>query len=270
MHRLKRIGFIGTVLAVLTLAGVGFARPPFGPPDSDRDPGAFIEENAEALGLDDETLTAIRGIVEQSKAKGDQLHTRLRELREQMKALLDQSTPDESTVMKQIETIGAAETEMHKHRLGTMLEIRALLTPEQREEMTRLRDESRGRWKHTLREACDEDLETLCPDAVDRWSRKQCLRDQREKLSATCREALEDSMRAHHGPHGGGPMHHGADCPMHDAADCPMHQGADCPMHQGADCPMHQGADCPMHKGADCPLREGAGSPDKPEAGDAY
>ena len=262
MHRFKRVAFHAAVLVVLTLAGVSSARPPFGPPDSDRDPGAFIEENAEALGLDDETLTAIRGIVEQSKAKGDQLHTRLHESREQLKALLDQSAPDESAVMKQIETIGAAETEMHKHRLGTMLEIRALLTPEQREQMTQFRDESRGRWRHALREACQEDLETLCPDAADRWARKQCLRDQREKLSAACRDALEDSLRAHRGPHGGGPMH--------GAADCPMHQGMDCPMHKGADCPMHQGADCPMHRGADCPMRQGAGSPDQPEAGDVY
>jgi len=262
MHRFKWVASIGAVLAVLTLAGVGFARPPFESPDSDRDPGAFIEENAEALDLDGETLTAIRGIVEQSKAKGDQLHARLRELREEMKALLAQSAPDESTVMKQIETIGAVETEMHKHRLGTMLEIRALLTPEQREEMTRLRDESRGRWKHALREACQDDLETLCPDAVDRWSRKQCLRDQGENVSAACRDAIADSMRARHGHHEGGPMHH--------RADCPMNEGADCPMHQGADCPMHQGADCPMHKRADCPMRQGEGSSEKPEAGDAY
>lgn len=262
MDRFKRVASFGAVLAVLTLAGVGFARPPHGSPDSDRDPGAFIEENAEALGLEGETLSAIRSIVEQSKAKGDQLHARLHELREEMKALLAQSAPDEATVMKQIETIGAVETEMHKHRLGTMLEIRALLTPEQREEMTRLRDESRGRWRHALRDACESDLETLCPDATDRWSRKQCLRDQRENVSEACRDALADSMRGHHGDHGGGPMHH--------KADCPMLQGGDCPMHQGGDCPMHETGDCPMHKGADCPFKQGSGSSEKPEAADAY
>jgi Spy/CpxP family protein refolding chaperone len=49
-----------------------------------------------------------------------------------MKTLLAHDTPDESAVMQQIDSIGLAETEMHKHRLGTMLEIRTLLTPEQR------------------------------------------------------------------------------------------------------------------------------------------
>jgi Spy/CpxP family protein refolding chaperone len=254
MHRFKLVGFVGALLAVLTLAGVSSARPPFGSPDSDRDPGAFIEENAEALGLDDETITAIRSIVAESKGEGDQFHAKLRELHDEMKTLLSQDSPDESTVMKQIETIGAVETEMQKHRLGTMLEIRALLTPEQREEMTQLRDESRGRWKHALRDACEADLEALCPDAEDRWSRKQCLRDQRENVSDECRDAIKAARHAHRGSHEGGPMHQGMGCPKHQEADCPMHQGGDCPMRQGGDCPMRQGAD----------------SSEKPEASEAF
>jgi len=262
MHRFKLAGFFGALLAALTLSGVSFARPPFGSAEPHHDPGAFIEENAEALNLDGETLGAIRSIVEASKDTGDQLHAELRELHEGMKALLSQGTPDESAVMKQVDSIGATEVEMHKHRLGTMLEIRALLTPEQREEMTRLREDSRGRWKHALLEACEADLEALCPDADDRWARKQCLREQREKVSSACRDALKDARRAHHGSHKG--------CAMHQGADCPMHKGGECPMHQGADCPMHQGADCPMHRGADCPMHQGAGSSAKPEAGDAY
>jgi Spy/CpxP family protein refolding chaperone len=254
MHRFKRVGFFGVLVAALTLSGVGFARPPFEHAGSDRDPGAFIEENAESLGLNDETLSAIRSIVAESKDTGDQLHSKLRELHKGMKALLSQGTPDESAVMKQVDAIGAAEVEMQRHRLGTMLEIRALLTPEQREEMTRLREDSRGRWRHALLEECEADLEALCPEADDRWSRKQCLKEQREKVSPACRDAIKAAKRARHGSHKG----------------CPMHQGADCPMHQGADCPMHQGADCPMHQGADCPMHQGAGSSEKPESGGAY
>jgi Spy/CpxP family protein refolding chaperone len=234
MYRFKLAVFSGALLAVLTLSGVGFARSPFGPSGSDRDPGAFIEENAETLDLDEETLTAIRSIVEDSKGEGDQLQAELRELHEGMKALLAQGTPDESAVMQQIDSIGAVETEMHKHRLSTMLEIRALLTPEQREEMAQLRDETRGRWKHALREACGADVEALCPDAGDRWSRKQCLREQRENVSDGCRDAMKAARHAHRGSREGGPKHQGADCPMHPGADCPMRQGADCPLHKGA------------------------------------
>ena len=46
--------------------------------------------------------------------------------------------PDEAAVMQHADAIGQAETEMHKHRLATMLEIRALLTPEQRQELTQI------------------------------------------------------------------------------------------------------------------------------------
>jgi Spy/CpxP family protein refolding chaperone len=230
------------------------ARSHFGPGDSHRDPGAFIEEHAEALGLEGETLDAIRGIVEESKERGDQLHSKLRELHKGMKALLSQDTPDESAVMQQIDSIGAAEVEMHKHRLGTMLKIRALLTPEQREEMTRLREDSRGHWKHALMESCEADLEALCPEADDRWSRKECLKEQRENVSTECRDALKAARHARHESHKG----------------CPMNKGADCPMHHGGECPMHKGGDCPMHKGGDCPMHKGAPSSEEPEAGDAY
>jgi Spy/CpxP family protein refolding chaperone len=249
MHRFKLVVFSGALLAVLTLSAASSARPPFEHSDSDRDPGAFIEENAEALGLDDETLTAIRSIVEKSKGTGDQLHARLRELHEGMKTLLAQDTPDESAVMQQIDSIGLAETEMHKHRLGTMLEIRALLTPEQREAMTQLREDSRGRWKHALREACEADVEALCPDAADRWSRKQCLHEQRENVSEACQDAMKSAKSARRGAHKG--------CP-----NCPMHEGSECPMQRGVDCPMHGGSDCPMH-------RKSGGS-EQPESGETY
>jgi Spy/CpxP family protein refolding chaperone len=207
MHRFKLAGLFGALVAALTLSGVSFARSPFGSADSHHDPGAFIEEYAEAMGLDDETLSAIRSIVEESRGKGDQLHSKLRELHKGMKALLSQGTPDESAVMQQIDTIGAAETEMQKHRLGTMLKIRSLLTPEQREEMVRIREESRGRWKHALLEDCEADLEALCPEADGRWSRKQCLKEHREKVSAECRDAMRAARRARHGFHKGGSEH---------------------------------------------------------------
>jgi len=213
MHRLELVGFFGALAVALTLSGVGFAQPPFGPGGSHRDPGTFIEENAEVLDLDDDTLSAIRSIVEESEDRGDQLHSEVRELHKEMKALLSQGTPDEAAVMRQVDAIGAAEVEMQRHRLGTMLKIRALLTPEQREEMTWLREDSRGRWRQALLEECEADLEALCPEADDRWSRKQCLRDHREKISEACRDAVREAKRARHGSHKGYPGRQGLGYP---------------------------------------------------------
>jgi len=199
MERFKRAGLFGGLLAVLTLSGVGSACPPFASPGSQRDPGLFFEENAEALSLDGETLRSIRSIVEKTKASGDSLHARLRELQEGMRALLDQSAPDESAVMKQADAIGAAEAEIHKQRLGTLLEIRALLTPEQREKLSAMHGVHAG-----------------CP----------------MQQGADCPMHQKAGCPMHQGA--GCPMQQGGDCPMHQGAGCPMQQGGDCPMHRGA------------------------------------
>ena len=198
MHRFNLAGFFFALMGALTLAGASFARPPLGPRHFHRSPGTLNEENVETLGLDEETLTAIRNIIEESRDTGDQLHAELRELHQGMKELLSQETPDESAVMQQVETIGALETEMHKHRLGTMLKIRALLTSEQREELIRIREESRGHWRRALLEACEADLEAVCPEAEDRWSRKQCLHEHHEELSTACQDAIDAASRARH------------------------------------------------------------------------
>lgn len=203
MHRFNLAGFSVALLVALTHAGVSFARPPFGPPDVHRGPGNFFEENVETLDLDEETLTAIRAIVEESRETGDQFHAELRELHQGMRELLSQDTPDESAVMQKVETIGVVETAMQKHRLGTMLKVRALLTPEQREELVRVREESRGHWRHALLEACEADLEAVCPEAEDRWSRRQCLHEHHEELSTECQDAINAARRARHGFHKG-------------------------------------------------------------------
>jgi Spy/CpxP family protein refolding chaperone len=45
--------------------------------------------------------------------------------------------------MKLADQIGAAETALDKHRLATLLQIRNLLTPEQRRELVRIHEEHR-------------------------------------------------------------------------------------------------------------------------------
>jgi len=225
MHRFERVGFFGALavalsLSALSLPGVSSARPPFEFGDSHGDPGAFIEENAEALGLDEATLGAIRTIVEESKDTGEQLHAKLRELHKGMKMLLSQDSPDEASVMKQVDAIGEAETAMQRHRLATMLKIRALLTPEQREAMVQMREESRSHWKRALLEDCEADLAALCPEADDRSSRKQCLKENREKVSAACSDAMKAARRAHHGFHEGCGAHHKPGCSEHGGPEC--------------------------------------------------
>jgi Spy/CpxP family protein refolding chaperone len=47
--------------------------------------------------------------------------------------------------MQWADRVGAAETELKKQRLRTMLEVRALLSPEQRQKLVKIFEERRAR-----------------------------------------------------------------------------------------------------------------------------
>jgi Spy/CpxP family protein refolding chaperone len=106
---------------------------------------AILEAHADRLGLDAATRDRIRGIAEASRAEEAPLDERLDDLEREMRRLLRGASPDEKAVMSQADRIGAVRTERHKHRLRTMLRIRALLTPAQREELVRIYKERKAR-----------------------------------------------------------------------------------------------------------------------------
>jgi Spy/CpxP family protein refolding chaperone len=133
-------------LVGVTLSGVGMAPPataeppgPWGPPG--HSPARFIQENAERLGLDAETRATIEKIATGSRDAERDLRSRIHAAHEQMRELLDADQPDEAAVMAQADAIGALELEGRKQMLSALLRIRALLTPEQRAELVRIREE---------------------------------------------------------------------------------------------------------------------------------
>jgi len=190
MRRLDLVGFLTVLLAGAVIASAGFAQPPLGPRPGGG-PDRFTAEYAAQLGLDDPTREAIDQIVDESRKRARELRGELRGLHQEMHELLSQKTPDEAAVMQQAEAIGQAETELDKHRLETLIRIRALLTEEQRAELIGIREETRRQWLQPVIEACEADVDQLCPDAEDRWSRRHCLRQHWEELSAGCQDAVE-------------------------------------------------------------------------------
>lgn len=216
MRCFKLAGFVAALLAGLAVASAGFAEPPFGGDHRGgghhrgHGPAGFIEEHTEQLGLDDETREAIDGIVDESRERARGLHRELRGLHREMRDLLSQENPDEAAVMQQAEAIGQAETELHKHRIGALIKIRALLTDEQRAELIRIREETRSQWRQPLIESCEVDVDRFCPDAEGPWSRRGCARDHWEELSPDCQGAIEAARekgrRNHRGKPGRRPM----------------------------------------------------------------
>jgi Spy/CpxP family protein refolding chaperone len=109
----------------------------------------FLERHAERLKLDDATRERIRAVGREAQREASAVREQVHASREEMRRLLNQDSPDEAAVMRQAERIGSLETEMQKQRLRTMLRIRALLTPEQRQELVKIREERGGRQRRT-------------------------------------------------------------------------------------------------------------------------
>jgi Spy/CpxP family protein refolding chaperone len=147
MKRLSRIGMVAGALALLggpATAGEGHGRfGRHGPPPIDR----ILERHAEELGLSDEVRAEVREIAAAAEQEAEPLRDALSAERDAMHALLAQDAPDPDAVMRQAEAIGAAETEMHKQRLRTLLAVRELLTPEQRRGLVKIFEEKRQRMK---------------------------------------------------------------------------------------------------------------------------
>ena len=133
---------VGVVAAaILAFPVVAAARPPGGPPPGDGGPGGgppgAMSENrleglVENLGLDDATLAAVDEILDASRDRGRKLRRDLREAHDQMRGLLDAPSPDEAAIFAQIDVISGLQGSVEKNRLGTLIRVRALLSPEAR------------------------------------------------------------------------------------------------------------------------------------------
>jgi Spy/CpxP family protein refolding chaperone len=179
VHPTQRRAPLSTLLRgialVLLAAGLALtpglaaqARPgggPHGPggPGDPSGPGRWIERHAEALDLDEATLAKIEAVVGASREEAERIRAEHHAAREAMRALLDQDAPDRAAVMRQAEALGAIDTRRHKQRLATMLDIRALLTPEQRTKLRGLKDDMRERRRgHGHHPDCPGDCDGRC------------------------------------------------------------------------------------------------------------
>lgn len=163
--------------------------------DASPPPGRFIEAYIARLGLDEQTLAAIRTIVETAHLRGAALGSELHQAHAQMRTLLSQEMPDAAAVMQQADTIGALEIAERKQRLQALLQIRALLTPAQRQELNRLQEQTLARRRLDSLPACQTDSANLCPDVTPGRARIQCLHDHSTALSVACRAALQTHPR---------------------------------------------------------------------------
>jgi len=196
----SNIFVVCVLLTALTAPGVSRAGAERPPRDTSARPDRFIAEYVEPLDLDQETLATIRTMVEASRAQGEPLRAELRQAYAQMRAQLSREVPDEAAVMQQADAIGALELAARKQRLQVMLQIRALLTPAQRQGLIRLQETWHTRRRPAIMQACQYESTDLCPDAAPGRPHLECLYDHMAELSEACRTAIQGRKGDGRGP----------------------------------------------------------------------
>ena len=104
----------------------------------------LLKEHAKELGISDATLDQIKELARKGRDSRGALDDRLDDARDKMRDLMQSDSPDRTKVMAAIEEAGRAEIALRQHDVEVLLQIRALLTPAQREAMKKLMQEERG------------------------------------------------------------------------------------------------------------------------------
>lgn len=139
-----------TALAMLTLMpALAFAQPPGGERGGPGGPGhrgppplsMIVDRHGDEIGITAEVQDEIEALYEATRPEVEALQEELKGLRDGMRELMQQHTPNTKDVSKQLERMSAAELEMRQLHIATDLEARALLTAEQWSKLQELRPE---------------------------------------------------------------------------------------------------------------------------------
>lgn len=155
--------------------------------------GGTLADLADELGLDDTTRAAVREIIVSTHDALAPVRHSLQENRRRLRAMLAEEQPDEAAVMKQLDAVIELERDLWRQRLQALIRVRSLLTPEQREQVAGMLENRIGGAKQRFLRtaaACRGDIERYCPGAAGVRDSVRCLVDNRERVSAACRDAL--------------------------------------------------------------------------------
>lgn len=106
--------------------------------------GEGMNKILQQLDLTSEQSQQIEAIQEQSKTAGETLHEQMQTQKQQMRSLFDSdATPEQLT--QQHQQLQNLRQQFGDNRFETMLQVREILTPEQRAEMAELMSQKVGR-----------------------------------------------------------------------------------------------------------------------------
>ncbi len=146
-------------LSLLALPLAALARPGGPPP-------AVMKKIMKDIGLTDSQIKQIEELHFKAEREKLDLRHELAKARLDLQQLMNAAQPDQGAIFGQLDRIGAIQVKQKKNRVGLMLQIRKLMTPEQWQKMEVIQAE------HRLRQRPDRpDRKARIPRGPDRPER---------------------------------------------------------------------------------------------------
>jgi len=118
-------------------------------PSHERGPSVErLIEHANELELSDDQIAQLRAIEDNTRDASRELHDRGRPIGEELRAELESDAPDKKKVEKLVRELGSIRVEGDVLRTMTMIDVREVLTPLQREKIKAMRAERGERGEH--------------------------------------------------------------------------------------------------------------------------
>ncbi len=96
---------------------------------------------ARRLELTEEQKKKFEAVEEETKKEMKASQEKIKEISKKLKTELQKDPPDRNTVHRHIQELSRVRTQMQIRRMDSMLELRQMLTPEQRERFKRMLDQ---------------------------------------------------------------------------------------------------------------------------------
>jgi Spy/CpxP family protein refolding chaperone len=104
-----------------------------------------FERAIERLDLDADTQARVDALFDAARPAQRELGRSLREQAEELRALMKDPAATEEAVVAKVDAMSKLSAEMRKQEIRTAFQVRALLTPEQRQQLVEKMDKRGGR-----------------------------------------------------------------------------------------------------------------------------
>ena len=145
-------------LPTIALAGPGFKRGfkhGFGPGGGhgfNRLNPVMVKKVLKDAGASDQQVRRVQVLIDDTKSKTLDVKHELEKAHLDMQQLMQAENPDRAAIFKQIDKIGALKLQMKKLWVGTILDVRKELTPEQWEKVQMFKAERRMKHRKQMRQ----------------------------------------------------------------------------------------------------------------------